>query len=375
MVLRSELSTIELIVDQLIRSTFVSGKAEITEQPQELLRLLDKECKRLRATWVHHLFSSVKETTISRYVRFHQAALTVLCDKLSDQFIYNNRVAGSGSVGDEALKMLDDLLQGFQNSLPQYFDKEMLETRYRRKQEQTAYQEIFLKLEADLFQRLPGSMLASAISRSINQKLEDYWLEPVSYRQSAVVYQLVVSLKYYLSTKATVNEIELFLFVFKLNLNSELIFNWFKENVTTGSLLSANDARILLEDRAKSVQSPFDPHQVSLEDLILPWLDGLSGPQENGPAPRITVSRVPLTLSVAQFAMFIRICYRTGCFSLTNAAEIIRFFATNFTTKRQDSVSVKSFTKGFYSMDQTSAAIIRDFLQRMIALINKTFFS
>jgi len=104
-------------------------------------------------------------------------------------------------------------------------------------------------------------------------------------------------------------------------------------------------------------------------------LGGVSGTQENEPAPRIPLLKVPLTLSVAQFSMFIRICYRTGCFSLNNAAEIIRFFATNFTTKRQDAVSVKSFTKGFYSMDQTAAAVIRDFLQRMIALINKTYFS
>jgi hypothetical protein len=37
-------------------------------------------------------------------------------------------------------------------------------------------------------------------------------------------------------------------------------------------------------------------------------------------------------------------------------------------------ISFKSFARAFYGADQTTAAVVRDFLQRMINYINKIYF-
>jgi len=52
----------------------------------------------------------------------------------------------------------------------------------------------------------------------------------------------------------------------------------------------------------------------------------------------------------------------------------MRFFTRHFTSKKQGRISIKSFNHAFYSKDQVTAAIVLDYLQKMVTYVNKVYF-
>jgi hypothetical protein len=84
--------------------------------------------------------------------------------------------------------------------------------------------------------------------------------------------------------------------------------------------------------------------------------------------------KLSLDLSVAQLAFLIRLFYEEGLFVTANLSLIFRFFARNFSSKKQAHISAGSLSKEFYGLSQISAAIMRDKFTKMISRINRNFF-
>jgi len=88
----------------------------------------------------------------------------------------------------------------------------------------------------------------------------------------------------------------------------------------------------------------------------------------------VVVPKIPLEMSVAHLSCLIRLLYEESVFATQNLQSIFKCFAGYFQSKRQAVISAGSLSKEFYSIDQHTAARVRDLLQRMVLRINRDFF-
>jgi hypothetical protein len=97
-----------------------------------------------------------------------------------------------------------------------------------------------------------------------------------------------------------------------------------------------------------------------------------------GPGATIVQERISekqiLNLSVAQIACFIKLFYDEGIFINASITDILKFVVVHYRSKRQQQISYGSLSKEYYSISQVTAAVLKDYLSRMIAKINKHYF-
>ncbi|MET3982026.1 hypothetical protein ABIB62_004642 [Mucilaginibacter sp. UYP25] len=86
------------------------------------------------------------------------------------------------------------------------------------------------------------------------------------------------------------------------------------------------------------------------------------------------IEKQSLDLSVAHLACLIKLFLEENIFVSQSTKRVFQFFAANYQTKRQTAISAGSLSKEFYSIDQHTAARVREMLQKMIARINRNFF-
>jgi hypothetical protein len=88
----------------------------------------------------------------------------------------------------------------------------------------------------------------------------------------------------------------------------------------------------------------------------------------------VIIPKIPLEMSVAHLSCLIRLLYEESVFATQNLQFIFKCFAGHYQSKRQAVISPGSLSKEFYSIDQHTAARVRDLLQRMVQRINRNFF-
>lgn len=107
-----------------------------------------------------------------------------------------------------------------------------------------------------------------------------------------------------------------------------------------------------------------------LETYFTDFLDELP-PVSNGSN---SGKKLPLKLSVAQLACLLRLFYEEGMYPAAGIAEVIRFTAAHYQTKRQEQVSTGSLSKEYYGTSQATAASCLELLEKMIRQLRKNFF-
>ena len=134
------------------------------------------------------------------------------------------------------------------------------------------------------------------------------------------------------------------------------------------SWLIAEQARVrALPERLGAVYHPDWP---SLKTMLADWLAG----QIRLLPETAEIVKLPLNMSVAHLACLIRLFYEEDWYKETNLTAIFNFHASVFATKKQAAISPGSLSKEYYGIDQVTAAIILDKLQKMAARINRNFF-
>lgn len=81
-----------------------------------------------------------------------------------------------------------------------------------------------------------------------------------------------------------------------------------------------------------------------------------------------------MRISVSYMACLIKLFYEEELFATENLTSIFKFYASNFTSKRQPVISQDSLSKEYYSLDAHTAARIKKILQNMIDRLNRGFF-
>ena len=386
--LKSELYQLEKFIGDVLNQEYHTDKLGHGKSMAEQVKSAKTLCSDLKQKWIHELFSSAKEQVITRYVHYHQAGITQLSNQISRQIpvlnFLSNEQADLLQFYEQLLSELEQLLQFLSNNCYQYFDLDhKVSTYYCQRQHEKIVE---FKEELKAYSGIAVERaLIEAIAISIEESAAEALTSGISYRQIDHILNVLRMVHQLLNIVNEPSTNTLVLALYRQNLNSLHFYNWYQEHIIQrvhGSSGKEQEEMVIKEIKALSAifvdsEKAFEPELPSIEQMFLPWLNEriIDGGKTNKTLVKQNGNgQLPLNLSVPQFALFIRIFYQAGCFPVTNISKLTRFFTQHFTTKKQPHISFKSFGRAFYSLDQSAAAIVRDYLQKMLNYLNKTYF-
>jgi len=380
---------LERLIGEIINDEAVSGDESLAEDISRRLRPIAGACSTLKEKWAHELFSAVKEHVLIRYVQYHQAGITSLSNlismKIPDAYFQG--------IGDQVHHLyfaivadLEDLLRFLKQGFYKYFDIDHRVSNDRCRKQATQILLLLEETKAAFSETNIDRLLADAILVSVKNKIRDAKQFGISYRQLDYCQSLLSTIREKLEENSGLSTDEFAQELYRQNFNSYHFNQWFQVSLSAIINAASENKRekiifreiellkLIFVERDKI----FEPELPPVDEQLLPWLEQFLPAQiKNNPNKILKYNghhRMPLQFSVIQFALFVRLCYLEGCFHINNISDIFRFFTQHFETKKQLNISFKSFARAFYGVDQATAAVVRDFLQRMINTINKIYF-
>jgi hypothetical protein len=386
---KSELYQLEKLIGEIVNDEKVSGNERHPTGIAERIQSVIASCSNLKEKWVHELFRPVKEPVVARYVQYHQAGITSLSNQVS------MRIPATYFQGIEnqihqlyfiVVSSLEDLLQFLKQGFYKYFDNDYTVSIDHCRVQAEQIHLLLAETQVTLRQSGIDAPLVSAVALSITHKLADAKQWGISYRQLDYYKSILRTISQQLSGHSGITTIRIAQELYRQNFNSYHFNQWYQ--VFLGSIINAasenkKETIILQEIKLLKLifvarEKIFEPELPPINDQLLTWLQQLLPGQSTPNLKEILKmnghERMPLQFSVTQFALFVRLCYLEGCFHVNNISDILRFFTQHFETKKQLNISFKSFARAFYGAEQGTAAVVRDFLQRMINTINKIYF-
>jgi hypothetical protein len=387
--LKSELFHLEKLIGEIITDEAVAGDEFPAAAISRRLRAISGACSSLKEKWVHELFSAVKEHVLTRYVQYHQAGITSLSNMISLK-IHDAYFQG---IGDQVHHLyfaivadLEDLLRFLKQGFYKYFDIDHSVSNDRCREQAAQILLLLEETKAVFSQTNIDTLLADAIVSSVKNKITDAKQSGISYRQLDYCLSLLRTIREKLEENPGLATDGFAQELYRQNFNSYHFNQWYQRHLSAIINAAAENKReniILQEIQLLKLifverDKIFEPYLPPVNEQLLPWLEQFLPAQiKSNPNDNLKYNghhRMPLRFSVIQFALFVRLCYLEGCFHMNNISDIFRFFTLHFETKKQLNISLKSFAHAFYGADQATAAVVRDFLQRMINTINKLYF-
>lgn len=383
--LRSEITELQKSVGVLLDNTSTGPQASYQKDLAEQVSYVKNLCLTLKKKWTHELLSSAKEPLIKRYVQFHQAGIAQLSDRISQHVpameIPNDEGKLLTGAKIQIMQSLEDVLDFLRHQFYQYFDID---------HKATFYECQLLKSKALTFEQglkvfdhsaVDGSLIQMLLT-SADEVIAEGLISGISYRQAEqvlIVLRMTHQLLLFGSNPTTDILVRTF---YQQNLNTFHFYHWYQVHISDQLALlnDQKDKEAFINQQIKAFSGIFvnpdkalQPELPATHTFIGQWLQEQLGTSASSKTEADSF-QFPLNLSVPQFALFIRIFYKAGCFPIENVAMITRFFTEHFTTKKQPHISHKSFGRAFYNLDQSAAAVVRDFLQKMLNYLNKTYF-
>lgn len=385
---KSELHQLEKLVGEIVSDEVPVHERHLARIAGHVKSII-ASCSSLKEKWVHELFSSGKEHVVTRYVQYHQAGVTSLSNQVS------NKIPATAFRGLETqifqlyfsvLSSLEDLLDFLKRGFYKYFDNDYNVSAERCRAEAEKINSLLAEISITLARYEIDTKLTEAFVLSVRNKLGDAKRSGISYRQLEYCKSVLDMINDQLTENSGISTIRIAQELYRHNFNSYQFNQWYQDylnSIINATAENQREAAILQEIRElKSIfverDKLFEPELPAINDQLLSWLQQLLPGQTALNLKAILKmnghDRIPLQFSVTQFALFVRLCYLEGCFHINNISDILRFFTQHFETKKQLNISFKSFARAFYGVDQATAAVVRDFLQRMINTINKIYF-
>lgn len=386
---KSELNRLEKLIGEIVDGERNSGNDTHRKELREKIKSAVENCALVKEKLLQQLFGPLKEHAIARYIQYHQAGITSLSNQvsLSIPFPY---IQDSKSENHQDLALLlnslEDLLQFLRRGFYKYFDHDHEVSIVYCQTRTELIRQVLAGVVTELGSRDVDPLLISAIETSVDIQITDARLSGISYRKLDYCKYILNIIKGHINIHSPGSTIEIARKLYSQNFNSYHFNQWYQDYLSSIINAAADDKReaiILQEIKLLKLtfverKKIFDPGLPAIADQLLPWLQQLVPGSPTLNLKDILImnghNRMPLQFSVTQFALFIRLCYLEGCFHVNNISDILRFFTQHFETKKQLNISFKSFARSFYCADQPTAAVVRDFLQRMINTINKIYF-
>jgi hypothetical protein len=386
--LKSELDELEKVAGGIFKDDITARTSSHPKQRAEQMKSVTEICANLKLKWTHELLSSAKEPIIRRYVQYHQAGITQLSNQISRQ-----KPAFDGTTNQHLIlrelcdlfcAALEELLQFLRHQFYQYFDADYKLSIYCC-QRQCKKMAEFGEGINNHPQTSVEPQLIEVVITSVIEHISEALHVGISYSQADQVFNLLRMIKQHLQHEERTSTESFAKALYKQNLNTLRFYKWYQEYLLLeiAKLPTTQDRKAFITKELMSFalifvhpQNAFEPDLPSIDQVLVPWLQEMTSNGRTAKEGNLQNGnfQYPLNLSVPQFALFVRIFYKADCFPDHNVAKLTRFFSEHFTTKKQPHISYKSFARAFYALDQSAAAIVRDYLQKMINYINKTYF-
>jgi len=340
---------------------------------------IDWQCKLIREAWEKAIFSDLSEHSLMRYFHFHLDGLS----KLSDRFHLSNENDFKDIV--EALLTLIDSLR---NSYSPYFNLDACAPFVFR-------QKLMVQLGTGI-SLVNNSLKVSKLGFTLKTCLLD-WLNELTEMNDSVrhTYRSLCYLEQIVNQILNIdlqsdNAEELLVTILSQSDFNHLSFFVYRQNSIRETLSGYTSAQERLDylqvQKARTLSCPevknlsYDSSWPSLKTMLSTWLQEEICLAEQAFRKEIEVKaesnvpKLPIQMSVAHMACIIRLLFEESVFATNNLKLIFKCFAGHYQTKRQSAISPGSLSKEFYSIDQHTAARVRDLLQKMVLRINRNFF-
>ncbi|HEY4196423.1 MAG TPA: hypothetical protein VGM63_12860 [Mucilaginibacter sp.] len=383
--LKSELYELEKSVGAILIVDNVTNLSSYRKKVAGQVAHIQNICADLKRKWTHELLSSAKEQVIQRYVQFHQAGIIKLSNEVSrivpDLNITDEISPITTEYFNQVNAVLENVLEFLRRQFYKYFDIDHQATTYHCQLLRSKIAAFEPELKVYSNPAVDNSLITCVLT-SVDDIVAEGSISGISYRQADQCLNLIRIIHQLLLFGSNTTTENLARALYQQNLNSLHFFDWYQDyfSALLNKLTDKKERSDFIGETVRTFAGIFvnpekalQPELPATDNYIIPWLQEQTGAGKETKKVKPSI-QFPLNLSVPQFALFIRIFYKAGCFPVENVAMITRFFTEHFTTKKQSHISHKSFGRAFYSLDQSAAAVVRDFLQKMINYLNKTYF-
>jgi len=338
---------------------------------------LSEICDELRQTWRETAFSTMPDYALKRYFSFQLESIRDILDTSSFPELHDQ----GHPVKDELISLINYQFQYFKNHL----DADLVSPRLYRIYKLASLDRIV----NDLMQKLKHS----AIDEKLRNIVESY-LEEMR-RMDPAIYDTYHSLNYFekfMSELLRLNLVTLgaedllILKLINLNFNHAGFYSYLRNKICMEIAHLDKVAAIQLLEMEKGA-IVHRLHDNLIYDKAWPGITEMLSAFLNEEIQKINalsslvpydrqapVTKLNLDLSVAHLALLIKLFFEENFLKNNTLTSVFKFVSRNYSTKRQLNISPASLSKEFYSVNQVTAAVVRDMLQKMIARINRTFF-
>jgi hypothetical protein len=376
------------LLEEMIRSS--QRPADIPHGKAKSLRLtLESYTARARQDWARAVFSSMGTAPLERYFTVHQRWLGQTLDRLEDaRSLAKARANARGAdLLETARTALGDLIMHLRDTYPEFFAPDLPAPMVIRQQINQSYQEPFMALSQRFATDDTGpARLVLDIARQLRDPSDRtryayrtlYYLAEVCTRLAALPMTGHDS-----ATLETVMETLL-----DLNFNHLGFFSCCQQQLqghcqdlpdaAQSEYLAAQQQKFRLYQERR--QECYDPSWPSIYHMLYEWTsEELLRIRQKAVQPQpdetaATGKKVVLNLPAAQLACLIKLFYKGNWCRDTTLTELFKFTAAHFESRMMDQLSWRSLSKEYYSINQTTAARVKDLLQQMIAQLNRLYF-
>jgi len=341
---------------------------------------IDWQCRLIREAWEKAIFSDLSEHSLMRYFHFHLDGLS----KLSDRFLLSNHSDYFKDIANALLTLIEHLRNVY---LP-YFNLDA-------NVPVVFHQKLMAQLGTDI-SLVHNSLKASKLGFALKTCLLD-WLSELTEMNDYVryTYRSLCYLEQIIHPILNMdlqsdNAEELLVTILSQSDFNHLSFFVYRQNSIRETLSDYTSAQERLDylkiQKAHTLSYPevknlrYDSSWPSLKTMLSTWLQEeiclaeQAFRKETEAKSESTVPKLPIQMSVAHMACIIRLLFEESVFATNNLKLIFKCFAGHYQTKRQSAISPGSVSKEFYSIDQHTAARVRDLLQKMVLRLNRNFF-
>ena len=326
--------------------------------------------------WEKAIFSNTPEDTLVRYFHYHLDIISTISNTLSNSHDSETNVL----LQNELLALIDHLRKYYFS----YFNQDAAAPiAYRQRLVSQLTGDICVIQKKLQSSDLNASLIACLL-RWFNVMSQDIGKVKFTFRSlhyfGCIIHQLS-SLDYHSDNAENL----MVSMLIRANFNNLSFFVYYQGIIKNafGDFRNTHERlNYLVQQKAEVISSPevkniaYDPSWPSIKNMIGNWLmeEILITEKSLNKGSEVAVSKIPLEMSVAHLSCLIRLLYEESVFATQNLQFIFKCFAGHYQSKRQTVISPRSLSKEFYSIDQHTAARVRDLLQRMVQRINRNFF-
>ena len=369
--LKDELKAIKAIFREAQQTELVNTVPDCDDRACFSGRV-QKVVKEIGNAWTQAAFSDVPEHSLKRYFQFHLEGIRHLSDTIfgferSENELYKSKLEGLNVA-------LVSLIRFMAERFAPHFDRTAVAP-------QSFHIETFATL-AEHNLSLQNDIARSQIDPSLKKSLSDYLSEMI--KPAPATRYTFGSLFYYQNFVEKLSAMKISRFgngldrqlagnLVSLNFN-QLDFMLYHANVIMQQVGKDFNKLKLTRDYYKWCVPDTEPCYTSwppITSMLAGWLDEELAAVKAVPA---VSEKLSLNLSVAHLACLTRLFFEENIYNSQALTAIFKFIAGHFQTKRQTRISTGSLSKEYYSINQVTAAVVRDKLLKMVARINHDYF-